>query len=348
MKIANYIGGFRPFHIGHISMVEQALNEFDKVRIIVGSYDNAISVRCPFTGEQRAGIIKKWIINNDLSDHVYVSTNNDYLTDFEWLDSLEQFAYYDETFIVSEREGTDYIAALKSRFNVKTYPVISEISATQIRDNLFDDEFPRMRFIKKNVPQETYEFLESFQKTNTYHFMWDEYHAVAEIKREASKLKYPPIYVCADAFVLVKSLSGIHIVLIRRGGSIGYNQLAMPGGYVNQNETVEHVAIRELYEETGISFNNPRLHSGDIAFLADYPSRSVRGRVISHVFLYVLDMADSKLEELTFIAGDDASKVVLMNLYDLDSNRSEFFEDHYLVINKMLEQYLNNMNMPKN
>ena len=53
MKIANYIGGFRPFHNGHISMISQALNDFDKVRIIVGSYQNAISIRCPFTGKQR-------------------------------------------------------------------------------------------------------------------------------------------------------------------------------------------------------------------------------------------------------------------------------------------------------
>ena len=44
MKIANYIGGFRPFHNGHISMISQALNDFDKVRIIVGSYQNAISI----------------------------------------------------------------------------------------------------------------------------------------------------------------------------------------------------------------------------------------------------------------------------------------------------------------
>ena len=348
MKIANYIGGFRPFHNGHISMISQALNDFDKVRIIVGSYQNAISIRCPFTGKQRVEIIQQWIVNNNMADCVIVSTNDDFLTDVEWLDSLEQFVENDETFIVSEREGTDYIDALKSRFNVKTYPVINTISAVQIRNALFDDEYPHMKFIKNNVPIESYEFLVWYQKTPEYYTMYNEFQAVSEIKKEAAKMKYPPIYVCADAFVLVKSRDGLHIMLIRRNGEIGHNQLALPGGYVNQNEFVNQAAARELFEETGIDSNDPDLNSIDLTMLADYPTRSTRGRVISFVYSYVLNKENFKIDELLFHAGDDACEVVMMHIHDLDKNRSSFFEDHYLIIKNMLDRWFDNMNMPHN
>ena len=103
-----------------------------------------------------------------------------------------------------------------------------------------------------------------------------------------------------------------------------------------------------MFEETGINSNDPDLNSIDLTMLADYPTRSARGRVISFVYSYVLNKENFKIDELLFHAGDDACEVVMMHIHDLDKNRSSFFEDHYLIIKNMLDRWFDNMNMPHN
>lgn len=356
MKIAYYIGGFRPFHNGHVSIVMRALEDFDKVVIVVGSFSNSISIRCPFTGYQRASIIDNWITNNDLKNRVSISHNEDYLTDDEWLDSLQTFAYQDYAFIVCDRENPEYIDLIKSRYNVKTYECLSDISATKIRNALFDDEYPQFAFIRDNVPSETISFLyDDYVKTLQSAYSYDEYQTVLKIKKEAASLKYPPIYVCADALLLAETAKKTYILLIKRNGKIGNGQFAMPGGYVNQNETTYQAALRELQEETGIQFsidipknNNPILRNVS-SYIADYPSRSVRGRVISHVYMFNIYANNNGVEKMILdtsidddyiiSAGDDAGEVFWLDVNEINKHRSLFFEDHFLIIWKMLNDY---------
>jgi 8-oxo-dGTP diphosphatase len=70
-------------------------------------------------------------------------------------------------------------------------------------------------------------------------------------------------------------------LLIRRGGEPFQGKWALPGGYVNEGETVRQAASRELREETGLLVN-----PGDLAFvgLYDEPGRDPRGWVVSGAF----------------------------------------------------------------
>jgi 8-oxo-dGTP diphosphatase len=73
---------------------------------------------------------------------------------------------------------------------------------------------------------------------------------------------------------------------------------AIPGGYVDAEETSRSAAIRELHEETGIGID-----PGGIVHLVgvyDDPWRDPRARVVSVAYMHILD------REVEPLAADDA------------------------------------------
>lgn len=86
------------------------------------------------------------------------------------------------------------------------------------------------------------------------------------------------------------------IVLIeRRNPPHGW---ALPGGFVDVGETLEHAAVREAEEETGLKVRLKAL----LGCYSD-PARDVRGHTVSAVYV-----AEGKGEPR---AGDDAGTVML-------------------------------------
>lgn len=64
--------------------------------------------------------------------------------------------------------------------------------------------------------------------------------------------KYPRAALTTDAIVFVKDGDTIFILLIQRGREPFKNKWALPGGFIEMNETLEQACIRELEEETGL------------------------------------------------------------------------------------------------
>ena len=93
------------------------------------------------------------------------------------------------------------------------------------------------------------------------------------------------------------------ILLIQRGKPPFKNYWALPGGFVNYGETLEHAAARELKEETSLI-----VKLKDLQLFGNYskPTRDPRGHSIAHIYI----ASDYKGE---LMAGDDAGEAKWWN-----------------------------------
>ncbi len=111
------------------------------------------------------------------------------------------------------------------------------------------------------------------------------------------------------------------IVLIeRKNPPMG---LALPGGFVEEGESVEEAAVREMKEETGLEVTLSRL----LGVYSD-PDRDPRFHVVSVVFV-----GDA---QGTPEAGSDAKKVRVFKLEEIPLDKLVF--DHKRIILDFLRQ----------
>ena len=108
--------------------------------------------------------------------------------------------------------------------------------------------------------------------------------------------KYPHAAVTTDSVVFGFDGRELHILLIERGAEPYKGYWAIPGGFINMNETVEEGALRELKEETAI--DNIYLEQFHVFSAVD---RDPRERVLTVAFFALV-----KKSEYNVIAGDDA------------------------------------------
>ena len=107
---------------------------------------------------------------------------------------------------------------------------------------------------------------------------------------------YPAPYLTADVALL--STDG-RVLLIRRKGHPYLGCLALPGGFVNPDESAKDAALRELSEETGVALAEADLHE---IGLFSKPGRDPRGWIVSDAFFAVVDG-----NAVTVSAGADAA-----------------------------------------
>ena len=109
---------------------------------------------------------------------------------------------------------------------------------------------------------------------------------------------YPRPMVTVDATVFRRNANNLEVLLIRRGRYPFAGMWALPGGFIEIDETLEDAIVRELEEETGLKgIKLEQLHAfSDI-------NRDPRGRTISVTFYGMAENIDSKVK-----GGDDAEE----------------------------------------
>lgn len=118
--------------------------------------------------------------------------------------------------------------------------------------------------------------------------------------------------VTADGIVF----NGKEIVLIRRGKEPFKGSYALPGGFLNFNETLEHCVVREVHEETGL-----KTEIVDLVGVYSSPDRDPRGHFVTAV--YHLRPIGGSIK-----AGDDAAEAEWISLDKLP----KFAFDHGKIV----------------
>jgi bifunctional NMN adenylyltransferase/nudix hydrolase len=123
---------------------------------------------------------------------------------------------------------------------------------------------------------------------------------------------------------------------VRRRVHPGKGLLALPGGFLKEDATLEDSMLRELKEETQIKVPAQVLRGSIKTSRAfDYPDRSTRGRTIT--FAYHIELEPSLKDGLSRVkGGDDAARAFWLPLSALGEKEDEFFEDHIHIIRYFL------------
>lgn len=121
--------------------------------------------------------------------------------------------------------------------------------------------------------------------------------------------QYPRPEVTADDVVWGWQDGEAHVLLIRRGKEPFRGCWALPGGFMEMDESAEACAMRELKEETGLCVLSVRQVG---TFSA--PERDPRGRVVTVAFYAFADMRQELVR-----AGDDAAEARWFALTGLPS-----------------------------
>jgi len=130
---------------------------------------------------------------------------------------------------------------------------------------------------------------------------------------------YPRPAVTADIILLLQKKDQTFVLLIERKHPPFEGMWALPGGFVNIDETLEEAALRELQEETGISGIELEQF-----YTFSKVNRDPRHRTITTAFI---GKANNKTLEP--VAGDDAAKAqwfALQELPPLAFDHSEVIE----------------------
>ena len=96
--------------------------------------------------------------------------------------------------------------------------------------------------------------------------------------------QYPRAALTVDAIVYVTDSESIWVLLIKRGKDPFKDKWALPGGFIDMDETLEEACKRELFEETGLKVEAMTQFK---AF--DTINRDPRHRTISVVFTVQLN-----------------------------------------------------------
>jgi bifunctional NMN adenylyltransferase/nudix hydrolase len=347
-KTMVYIGRFQPVHRAHLETIHKAINLGEKLIIAVGSHKRPKTIKNPWTAEERIELMKKSIsnyLNMDMKildkrisfikvrDHVY--NNNTWATEL-YSKAIASGATQnaDTCLIGCMKDDSSFYLKMFPQWDLHSVPVVKSdnniLSATSIRDEMFEQKYLNPK--DANVPGPVYETITEWINSPEGTELKKEYQFLQNYKKLWESAPFPPVFVTTDTIVIKSN----HILMIKRKCNPGKGLYALPGGFVDQNETIRQSALRELKEETRIKVDKIILDRNikDIEVF-DHPNRSDRGRTITHAF--VIDLGEGPLPEVK--GGDDASGAQWVSFLDLNEIEDQTYEDHFHIINKMVSKY---------
>ncbi len=322
------IGRFQPFHAGHAALFTHALSVADRVILVLGSYRASRSVRNPWNAREREEIIRASLAEApaDAFDVVPVPDSAYNFNDWRLRIQREVMrrAGGGSVAIVGHyKDDTSYYLDSFPGWTLEALPSqAGGVSSTDIRDAIFRG---RLESVRASLAPGAFAWLERWTAEPGYRSLAEEYEFIRAYRKKWENAPYPPTFVTADAVVFALGC----VLLVRRKVNPGKGRLALPGGFVNAGETIERACLRELREETALDVGHAQL-KGSIRMnrVFDHPLRDPRGRMITHAFMFELNV--KALPSVK--AGDDAAEAFWLPLYRLEEEEENFFSDHAQIV----------------
>lgn len=349
---------------GHCKLIMSAIKEGEETLIVLGSHNSPRTVQNPFTCEEREKMIRSWLRTMVIEDTVKFLYLEDYQHDDDWVNELGKLLFRnkpdnyvrveDRALFTSSKDNDGELRNSWAKGLAKVVNVVPSISlssktinASDARNYLlsqnpdYESKYKALnKLYKDGIIQLSVSalILEWFDENNYGKDLYDEYHECINYEGKYGK---GSAHLTSDSLIVVKkehktefgTIVYPEYMLIKRGGKVGKNLLAMAGGFVDNNECFEDAAIRELKEETGLTLSR---HNITQRVIADSPNRDPRGRIISIVHIFEVHAWDLK----NLKAGDDASEIVFKTFNNI--KKHELFSDHYDTIKMYHETIKNN------
>ncbi len=333
------IGRFSPCDKGHVERLSGIGAVARRVLVLVSAADKARESRLPWTADEREAMLRAGLgavadgfVFGRVGDYAYLPGNfaDEVTRQFEAFRGTQTAG---RVAVVSRAADVrpDALAALPADWTRLTPPPGPDQAA--LLEALYGADDAALA---EEVPPGVLERLQAFRGTAVFAAMAAEYRHIEDYKTSWAAAPYPVIFATTDVMAIQPDADGVpHILLVRRGGIPGKGHWALPGGFLNPEETLVDGALRELREETGLGLSDGELKACLAgAYVFSDPQRSSRGRVITHGHHFVLPAGPLPVVE----GADDAEHAIWLPLSDLPSLRGSFFEDHYAMVEYILEQ----------
>lgn len=137
----------------------------------------------------------------------------------------------------------------------------------------------------------------------------------------------------ADCAVFAQEAGVTYLLLVRRGSEPFKGRWALPGGFMDMDETLEECARRELREETGLSLTGPLVEVGSFSTV----DRDPRGRTVTVAYA-------TKAPICAVSGGDDACEARWKRLAATDPDNAlfpiglELAFDHNAIVRRAYEK----------
>jgi bifunctional NMN adenylyltransferase/nudix hydrolase len=344
--------------------------------ILVGSANVARSIKNPFTFKERKEMIMKCIEEIKIKYHILPINDSNYndvewmqgvcnkVCDFypKAISSLDLITLYG----YEKDDSSYYLKKLKNysgwNLSLGETPFRENLSATDVRNNLFQNNKNLADYLELVLLPPVSEIVTNFMNSETYEALRKEWEFVEKYKNSWKTAPYPPVFVTGDALVIWRD----QVLLGMRGKDFGKGLWCLPGGFLDQKDkSILHGVLRELREETNIRilwtdafsigdkeyqtrniltstepdfYQDTKNMPGRFRWIPvceevfDAVGRDYRGRVISHCFMFRIP----DKYEVMVDGGDDLSGAGWVDLKTALDNPTEFFLDHYKILNYML------------
>ena len=327
------IGRFQTFHHGQLALLRRALASAPLCIVALGSAHQARTPKNPFTWQERAEMIRLALPEADRSRIQFLPVR-DYYDQGRWISAVRQgvmalagtTASTSFVLVGHFKDATSQYLKGFPGWALDALPLQGDIDASALRDAYFGNAGEALdatlAALVSQAPASTLAFLRAWAALPYFQTLAQEWQSLRQEKAQWAGSPYAPVFVTVDAVVQCAG----RVLLIRRGRAPGKGLLAVPGGFIEQRETVYQSALRELAEETSIRLLEGDMHHALKAVqVFDHPDRSQRGRVITHAHRF--DLGGRRPPEVQ--AADDAASAQWVPIDQLVRLEDQFHDDHF-------------------